>query len=743
MFQKLKYNPKYEKLYVILFFTVLTAILTWPAAWHFFSAVPSSGSDTMQVIGVAGNKANLIADQGFFRGTWSLIKSSEFTITTLYAYFQLILGRVFAYNLLFFLSFILSGFGTYLLADYFLKNKPAALVAGVIFAFSPFHMHNALGTNVGTMHQEWLPFFALYLFKFFDGLELKNFALSGLFLFLIALSEHQLLAFTAIFIIFFLAYKLASDPKSFLRGKLWLYFAVSAAVLSVVFFFMFRSLFTIANSDNNFLDAGFSAAVKYSNDSLSIFIPPNFHSFWSDAFSGLREQFNRRSKSDFSDYTGYATLIFSVLAVFGAGNLKKKKIPTVGLFFWLAVALGFYILSWGPYLQFKGVLDPPVKMPYYLIYTYLPYYKNIRTVGRFFVWSMLGFSVLAAWGMAYAESKISNLKTKNKKGSDNAGEGDNPDNSRKNKFRVIFYPMITFVVAVEFLAVPLETNSLLHSSFYEKLGQDKEKYSVIEVPGSTSYSFASRDLVWKSIHRKNTLNSYDFARVNKEAYLFQENTPIIRDLLYDVPDEEDRNNSDIMKSSYYDIANEILKYYDVRYIILDKQALKGNPEEGDRDMIYPMKAYISSVIECSDTYEDEYLYACQVDRSKMPSHMFLAFPSKDHWVGKSTAKGGAKRYAESGAELNLVNMAGGLMDGRFSFNLKLPKPMGIKVLFNGREVFSQYITSIKQKKNIEIDLTNINPGDNKITFGVYAADGSEIHADGKSDAPAIYQADIE
>jgi hypothetical protein len=180
--EKIKSMFKNEKFRVILFFLVLTIILTWPSAWHFFSSVPSSGSDTMQVIGVAGDKANLLSDRGILKGTFEIIKRSEFTMTTLYAYVQLIFGRIVGYNLLFFESFIFSGFGAYLLALYFTKNKPASLVAGIIFAFSPFHVHNAMGTNVGTMHQEWLPFFALYLFKFFDDLSLKNFSLAAAFL---------------------------------------------------------------------------------------------------------------------------------------------------------------------------------------------------------------------------------------------------------------------------------------------------------------------------------------------------------------------------------------------------------------------------------------------------------------------------------------------------------------------------------------------------------------------------------
>lgn len=721
-----------EKFRVICFFAVLTIILTWPSAWHFFSSVPSSGADTMQVIGVAGDKANVLSDQGVFKGTIELIKRSEFSITTLYAYFQLILGRIVGYNLLFFASFILSGFGAYLLAFYFTKNKPAALIAGIIFAFSPFHIHNALSTNAGTMHQEWLPLFALYLFKFFEDLSFKNFSLAGLFLLLIGFTEHQLLAFTVIFILFFLVYKLIVQPKIYLSPKFWIYAGGSILVLSVVFFFMFRSLFVIAGSSNNYLDAGFKSAVKYSNDSLSIFVPPNSHSFWPNAFSHLRDQFERNSDSSFSAYAGYSVLLLSLLGIFGIRFLKKKNIPTKGIFFWLVVAVGFYVLSWGPYLHYKGLLDPPVKMPYYFVYQYLPFYKNIRTVGRLFIYSILGFSMLAAWGVTYLDLKINNKDEK---------EIDGWKLNRKSK---ILYIIVGLIIIIEYLAVPFKTNSLLHSSFYERLGLEKENYNVLEVPGSTSYDFASRDLVWKSIHRKPTINGYDFARVIDDHYSFQRGTPIIRTLLYDIPEGANGSDSDIMKNSYYNISSEILNYYNIRWVILDKEGLKGDPSKNDPNMLYPAKAYISSVIKCADEYEDEYLYACKINQSDTPEHMFLAMDySNPHWVGKSNAKNGIQRWAENGAGLKLVNMSGGAQKSRLDFNLKIEKPLLLKVFLNGDEIYSKYISQIGVKQEIGVDFTVTKPGENDFTFGVYGADNSEIHSDKKSDTARIYQVNVE
>jgi hypothetical protein len=718
---------KNEKIKVIFFFAILTAILTWPVLAHFLSAVPSSGSDTMQVIGTAGLQANKLHDLGIFRGTLDLAKHSSLNIETLYAYFHLIFGRVFGYNLLFYLSFILSGFGAYLLADYFVKNKKAALLAGIIFAFSPFHMHNALSTNVGTMHQEWLPFFILYLFRFFEKFEFKYFLATAAFLFLIGVTEHQMLAFTAVFILFFLVYKLIAEPKKFLDKKLWIYFLAAALFFSIVFFFIFRNLIAIANSSNNFLDAGLGSAVRYSNDSLSIFATPAFHSLWPNAFVNLREQFRRSASSDFSAYAGYSTLLLSLLGIVFWKYMKKRGQAVKSIFFWLAIALGFYVLSWGPYLHYKGVLDPPVKMPYYLIYQYLPFYKNIRTVGRLFIYSILAFSVLAAWGMAYLEFQIKNKSE--------------TENRRRYRRSIILYSVVGLIIILEFLAVPLETNSLSHSPFYERLGQDKGNYSVLEIPGSTSYSFASRDLVWESIHRKAVINGYDFARVNEQSSSFQRGTPIIRTLLYGVG--KDQNDADIMGSSYHNISNEILNYYNIHYIVLDRESLRGDPSKNEADDYYSARSDIQNLVNCSSSYEDSYLYACEVAPSGNQNDMFFAMDfSNSHWVGKYIGKSEIQRAAESGAEIKLVNMSSGVQSGKISLSVNIPKPLNVQVLFNGQSIYQQYLTQLTGQIDITTNEVSVNPGQNDVIFEIRGADGTEIHADNKTGGVSIYNVDI-
>ncbi len=733
---------------VTSFYLVLTLLLTVPVVLNFFSSVPSWGSDTMQVIGVSGEKANFFEDVGLLRGVFNEIKNSSFNILSIYAIFQIIFGRIVAYNILFIFSFVASGVSTYYLVRYLTKSKPAALVAGIIFAFSPFHFHNSMSTNVGTMHQEWLPLFALFLFKFFEELKPKDFFWMAFFLFLIGFTEHQLLAFTLIFILLFILYKLFSEPKKFLRLRLWVFAIISLSAFSFIFFLLFKPYLSVAHSADNYLNAGYKATVKYSNDLWAVLVPPSFHSFWPQAMSEIKEKFIRKPSSLHSVYVGYSVLLLLITSFFvkllvkyrlKRNNEKEKTIPLKGLVFWIMVAISFWLLSLGPQLSAQGPIDPPIKMPYWLIYKYLPYYENIRTVGRFFVYAMLGLAVCAGWSLAVTADSFS--KRENKPNELNSS------NAKENFFwlirKNIFYIVVALIIILEFLPVPLKTNSLNHSSIYERMGQDKEKYSIIEVPGSTDYNFASRVLVWKSIHRKNTVNDYDFARVIDDHFAFQKSTPIINELLYGLPNDS-KSDKDIFKDSFYSISNDILSYYNVRYIILDKEGLKGKPEKGKPNLIFSGKAYIKNVVKCSAEFEDDFAYACQVEQKK-PEGIFLALDmTNDNWIGKSRdEKNGLRRWAQSGAVIRVVNMSQEVKDKTLSFSVKVYRPLSLSLLFNGKEVLSKYLTQIDKKINISSEISGILPGENKLEFVITSADGKPVKTEKKSESVIIYNVALE
>ncbi len=85
---------------------------------------------------------------------------------------QLAWGLLPAYNAVVLFSFTMGGLGAYLLARQVLGQRAgylAPFAAGVIFAFSPFHIAHLLG-HMQVISIEWIPFFALYLMRGVQGI---------------------------------------------------------------------------------------------------------------------------------------------------------------------------------------------------------------------------------------------------------------------------------------------------------------------------------------------------------------------------------------------------------------------------------------------------------------------------------------------------------------------------------------------------------------------------------------------
>ena len=77
---------------------------------------------------------------------------------------QMLFSLVAAYNILWILSFIVSGYGTFLLVNYLNRDSRAAFISGLIFAFCPYHFAHALG-HLNLITIEWIPFFVLFFIK--------------------------------------------------------------------------------------------------------------------------------------------------------------------------------------------------------------------------------------------------------------------------------------------------------------------------------------------------------------------------------------------------------------------------------------------------------------------------------------------------------------------------------------------------------------------------------------------------
>jgi hypothetical protein len=115
-----------------------------------------------------------------------------------------VVGPVAALNVLTLVSFPLSAGAAYLLARRALDSHVAALVAALLYAFSPFHVaHAAYHPHVA--QTQWLPLYALALWRALEDARTSRLALLAAFAMLVALSNLYAGLIAGVLTIFVLA----------------------------------------------------------------------------------------------------------------------------------------------------------------------------------------------------------------------------------------------------------------------------------------------------------------------------------------------------------------------------------------------------------------------------------------------------------------------------------------------------------------------------------------------------------
>ena len=664
---------KYHILIAFLFFCILTFIWTYPVIFKLNLAVPLWGSDVYNALGQSGKEFLVLKNLGIREGLINLAKNYQINIFTPCAILNLFFSNITSYNIIFLESFILSGLGMYLLAFYFTKNKTASFIAGIIFAFAPFHFRQAMGVNLGTMHQEWLPFFILFLFKFFEKFKMKYFFILVFFGILIALTEHQLLAFTSIFVLFFFVYKIFENRELLKNKSFWIFLASTAIILLAIAYFLFAPLIKIASSNENYLNSGMGQAMTFSAKFLDPFIPPSFNSFMgSNINSRLQSLIFGSVYGQTSYFIGYSVLfLFIYLLIFLYKNRNNKKIINLkkSSYFWLASTLLFYLCSLGPAFKLAG---KNIFLPYYLIYRFFPFFENIRTTGRFFVYVMISVSILATFGLKVIFEKYP---------------------KRRNFFTGFFILIIFF----EFSPIPLPMEVITFSPFYEKLGMEKDFFNIIEIPGSTSQDFVNFESITANVHRKGILSGMSITRNIPGQFSMQRTTPVISQLLYPLPvgkKIEDLNKPDIYPNSQNGTA--ILNYYNIHYVIIDKRFLKS------AEKLSTISEYMQENLEIKNVYEDNFIKAFEI-KSAIPSG-FFAIPV-DGWGDReleATTKA-LYRTIKGQSTLKIINMSAKESILSVNFSVKSEDEAPLDLYLNNQPVLNVKTNADWKKESFSLN----------------------------------------
>jgi hypothetical protein len=421
-------------------FGLVTALATWPMLPRLGGFVVSKLDPLYSVWAMAWqahalgtNPAGLFDTNVMypFKGTLAFDELSFAEAVISAPLYWLTGNPVLSHNAQLLATFVVCGYGMWLLVRELTGSGWAGLVGGSAYAFS-FYRFDHL-PHMTLLSNEWLPFMLLCAYKLLWTGSWRWAAGLGAFFVVQALSSHYLAFYSVMLLgLFVVFYAIASGQrapegaarKGLLSGREWLLpFAgkVALAVGAGVLVLLPVIIPYVQVQSSQEFTRGIFEVERYSN-TLASFV---------SVYQG--NPIYQQLLAPFADpgpwpweraaFPGLVAPLLAVVAVVGAGKPKAGgrreneahaglpssfKPPSLGkhVGFFSLVALFAAFLSLGPTLQLTfapSSYDPTaingiVPLPYALMHEWLPGFKSMRVVARIDVLTSLGLGVLAGIG---------------------------------------------------------------------------------------------------------------------------------------------------------------------------------------------------------------------------------------------------------------------------------------------------------------------------------------------------------
>lgn len=432
-------------LLVLLGYSLLTVVLTYPVAFRLFSEVPGGGDAWQNLWNLWWVKQALLVLQTnpyhtdllyYPNGVNLYFHTLVLTAGLIGIPLQLLgFNLIATYNIVLLMTFVLGGYSMYLLCVYLTHNRWASFIGGLVFTFSPYHFAHMFG-HMNLVSLQWLPLFVLALLKAFEpgpiwplpvfcssvdsverravGLPLRKSPYSalkwsiavGALLALNAYTDWLYAIFAVLFTGLLVAWRLLlrSERRELGEGWMaWLGAGLRLTVAGVVFLALTTPIFfpTLKEAATGYAQQPPQETLVYSADLISAVTPSELHPLWGAA---IKEQINQtgpylpmKNPSERVVFLGYATLLAVV-----AGLWRLRRLMQVR--FWAFAAVATWVLTLGPILQFMGrtqftLFSVTVPLPYLLLYK-LPLVSIMRTPARLTVLTMMALGVLVAFAVA-------------------------------------------------------------------------------------------------------------------------------------------------------------------------------------------------------------------------------------------------------------------------------------------------------------------------------------------------------
>jgi hypothetical protein len=430
---------------VLLLFLLLSVYMTRPLVWHFTTAVPgwTWGDNAEYLWKIWWFKQTLLRGDSpwfaphIFYPFGFPLSYGETTLANIILAWPVtnLLGEEAGYNTVAFLSFVLSGFGMYLLVYRLTGRGVAAILSGIAFAYLPFRYHQ-LGAHLPLMGSQWTPFFLLYLERFLRTRERRAALLMGFFYALNALTSWYYAVMVGTPALVYMAARMHPWGRYLKDRRFWLNLALAVALVLLLVGPV--AIPYVEQRARGSIVQPFAEVDQWSASLTDYLVPNPLHPIWGRwILLYLVPNTSLWIAFEFTLFWGFVPTILGLYALqHGRSNpaLLGGRVPrTLGL-----MALVAIIISMGTTFHFHGrqvllplpaslvehfnnfmvyltsrlALQPvdympppgnvvPVPMPALLLYLFVPPFNSMRVWSRFGY--MADFAVVALAGIGLDE----------------------------------------------------------------------------------------------------------------------------------------------------------------------------------------------------------------------------------------------------------------------------------------------------------------------------------------------------
>jgi len=432
-----------------------------------------------------------------------------------------LIGHFAAYNLAILLTYAVSGLGMYLLANHLTGCRPAAFVAGVVFAFHPCHLFQSSHPVLVTT--QFMPLFALAFIRMLRDASANRVAqtlLAALWFLLTALSSWHLMlmlvGWVAIYLLYGLLFERAEWSPGAIRHLSLLVVVVALTIAPFLWPIVHEQLVT----DTSYMAA--EVAEGRGNDLLSFLTPNRLH----PVFGPLVSEINSRIgyTRNWPAYLGYTALGLALAGVAAARRRTR---------FWWMSGLAFLFLSLGAQIKWEGTPLHTFQLPWVA-----PIIAVLRHPLRLNSLTFLSLAVLVGFGGRWLYERIA---------------------SRTRPLAYLVLSLLTGLLLFEYWAFPFPTTRPSYSPFLHQLSQEEGDFAIADFPMGRQE--AKYYLFDQTIHGHKIVDGV-VSRTPHDAYAFVDADPLLGPL---------RNEN--VPTEHLADRLAVLAAQDIRYIIVHKRFL--------------------------------------------------------------------------------------------------------------------------------------------------------------------------